>query len=241
MKLVPITGLALATLLGACSASTPHATAPQRAAQQAEEDKQAAQESARSAREQSAREQQQAQEAKRAEQEANQKAQWASERAALAEAQATREAKWQSESGKAPSPSAAGKGQGTTERQAEPAATVVTSRTDVLFDVSSAELSADAKAKLDQLAQGLRAQPQAHDVLVQGYTDDAGPESTNVQLSERRAQSVADYLQSKGVPRDRLAFKALGSLHPATREATDRGRALNRRVEVVVQPVVKAR
>ncbi|MDP9037620.1 MAG: OmpA family protein [Myxococcota bacterium] len=220
----------IASIMGGCAATSRNTADPDRAAKQAEADKAAAQEAARKAQNDAAREQAEAQEAKRTQRTAEQQAQWASERAALAEAQAAHEAK---------TPAAAtGHATGTTESQADTAA-AIPSKLDVLFNVNSTDLSADAKAKLDQLAQSLKLQPQAHDVLVQGFTDDAGPESTNVQLSEKRAEVVVEYMTNRGVPRDRVASKSLGSQHPVNHDGTDRGRALNRRVEILIRPTAK--
>ena len=239
MKLVVIAGGALvASILGACAASSRNTAEPDRAAQQAEADKAAAQEAARKAQNDAAREQAEAQEAKRAQHTAEQQAQWASERAALAEAQAAHEAK--TPAGGATHVTATG----TTERQADTTRAADTTagippKTEVFFNGNSTDLSADAKAKLNQLAQSLKVQPQAHDVLVQGYTDDSGPESTNVQLSEKRAEVVVDYLANRGVPRDRVASKSLGSQHAANHDGTERGRALNRRVEILIRPIAK--
>jgi len=223
MKLIRVTGATVAVLfLAACGATSRHVSASQRAADQAAEEKEDAQEQARSARQDVEKAQLQAQEAARAEREAQWNAQTAAQREAQAEAQAAREAQ-------AGHP-------GATERQATSDAKLAPMKADVLFAANSAELSADAKTRLDDLVKAWDAHAQAHHVAVQGYTDDSGSESANVQLSRQRAEAVAHYLESKGVPSARITTNALGSRNPARRDDTQVGRALNRRVEVAILP-----
>jgi OOP family OmpA-OmpF porin len=100
-----------------------------------------------------------------------------------------------------------------------------------------AKTKASAKAKLDELSKALRDQPKPNNVTVEGYTDDTGAEKNNVQLSRKRAEEVANYLESKGIARERLTTKAMGS-HPSkagTGERPALKETLNRRVEVVIQ------
>jgi outer membrane protein OmpA-like peptidoglycan-associated protein len=222
MKLVQISGPAVAALLlAACGANQKHLAA-QRAAEHAEEEKQEAQEDAREAREDTDKARREAQDAARAQRVAEQNAQWASQRAAQAELEVAREAR--------PQPR-----MGMTERQADNAASNAMIKSSVQFAPNSADLSADAKAKLDDVAR----QAQGRNVIVQGFTDNTGPETANVQLSQRRAEEVADYLEHKGIPRERIATRGLGSSDPTSTQDTDRGRALNRRVEIVIQPAAK--
>jgi len=69
---------------------------------------------------------------------------------------------------------------------------------------------------------------------VTGHTDSTGPEAYNQGLSERRANSVADYMASKGTPRDSMNVKGMGEANPVADNSTREGRALNRRVELNV-------
>ena len=71
-------------------------------------------------------------------------------------------------------------------------------------------------------------------VEVAGHTDSMGSEAYNQGLSERRAQSVQDYLVSKGVKAQRLTAKGYGESMPVASNDTDAGRAENRRVELIV-------
>lgn len=69
-------------------------------------------------------------------------------------------------------------------------------------------------------------------VEVAGYTDSVGSYEYNQGLSDRRAQAVADYLVSLGVPADKLSAKGFGPDDPVASNDTDAGRAQNRRVEL---------
>lgn len=221
MKAYQVTASALAALLlVACGASDKHASAPERA-QQAEEDKAKAQEQARDAREDADKARADAQDAARAQREADQNAQWAAQRAAMAEHDAH----------PAPTPTPVA---GVTERQFDGAGPVASPNGVVSFATSRADLSAEGKATLDEIAKALRAHP-SQTVIVEGYSDETGAESTDIQLSRQRADSVAHYLEGDGVSSDRVTTKGFGSRHPVSKDDTNRGRALNRRVEVLIQ------
>ena len=71
-------------------------------------------------------------------------------------------------------------------------------------------------------------------LLIEGHTDSVGDANYNLNLSQRRAQSVADYLQTKGVAASRFTVKALGEANPRFDNSTKEGQAKNRRVEVGV-------
>ncbi len=74
-------------------------------------------------------------------------------------------------------------------------------------------------------------------VEVAGHTDSTGSDAYNMQLSQRRAQSVASYLGSQGVNSQRLITIGMGESRPVADNATDGGRAANRRVEITMVPV----
>jgi OOP family OmpA-OmpF porin len=101
----------------------------------------------------------------------------------------------------------------------------------VTFHTDSAELTGESTAILDEAA---RIMNQYGDMKadVQGHTDSTGAEAYNQGLSERRAQSVADYLSSKGVDSSRLTTKGFGESMPVDDNGTSAGRAENRRVEL---------
>ena len=77
-------------------------------------------------------------------------------------------------------------------------------------------------------------------VTVYGHADSTGPEDYNMQLSQRRALSVANYLAAQGVVADRLQAVGFGETRPVADNASDAGRAANRRVEVVIDPIDSA-
>jgi OmpA-OmpF porin, OOP family len=86
---------------------------------------------------------------------------------------------------------------------------------------------------LDKVAEGLRKHPRLR-VEVQGHTDSTGPAQYNMTLSQKRAESVQDYLVSKQVPAGQLVAKGYGPTKPVASNATKAGRAKNRRVVMLV-------
>ena len=105
---------------------------------------------------------------------------------------------------------------------------------DILFAVDSAVLSPDAKYSLDEFAQVMRDYPQTA-ILIQGYTDSTGSEDHNMKLSERRARSVFNHLALREVDPDRMAAIGYGEGYPVADNTTPAGRALNRRVAILVK------
>jgi OmpA-OmpF porin, OOP family len=99
----------------------------------------------------------------------------------------------------------------------------------VTFATNSAELTGDSKPILDKVAQGLREHPRLT-VEVQGHTDSTGSAAYNMALSERRAESVRDYLVSQGVGRQQLSARGYGQTRPVADNKSVAGRAANRRV-----------
>jgi outer membrane protein OmpA-like peptidoglycan-associated protein len=103
----------------------------------------------------------------------------------------------------------------------------------LLFDVNKSDLRPEAKANLQSLAATLNKYPDTN-ILVEGDTDNSGSEEYNLKLSERRAQSVANYLMGLGVPGSRISLVGLGESNPVASNDTDYGRQQNRRVEVAI-------
>ncbi|WP_039988412.1 OmpA family protein [Vibrio owensii] len=101
------------------------------------------------------------------------------------------------------------------------------------FEFDSATLTDSVSERLDNFVNFLNEYPQAQ-VEVTGYTDSSGPAAYNQKLSERRAQSVADYLIAAGIDADRFTVKGMGEENPVADNSTHEGREKNRRVEVVV-------
>jgi len=118
----------------------------------------------------------------------------------------------------------------------EPRGMVITLSGSVLFASGKSELLPSAQAKLNEVARALSEQSKDSQIVVEGHTDSQGKETFNLDLSQRRAQAVRDYLVSHGVPEDRVRAQGLGFRQPVADNKTAEGRANNRRVEIVVQP-----
>ena len=103
---------------------------------------------------------------------------------------------------------------------------------DVLFDTGQATLKPGAELTLDRLAQYLKTSRESR-LLIEGHTDSVGSDDYNQALSERRAQSVATALASRGVAPEQLQTRGLGKDFPVASNATAAGRQQNRRVEIV--------
>ena len=103
----------------------------------------------------------------------------------------------------------------------------------VNFEYNSAKLTADSRATLDTLAAALAKYPRLR-VELQGHTDSIGSDKYNQALSHERAQSVRGYLVERSVPTSRLVSKGYGESQPLEDNATDAGRARNRRVVMYV-------
>jgi outer membrane protein OmpA-like peptidoglycan-associated protein len=111
---------------------------------------------------------------------------------------------------------------------------VITLQGEVLFTTGKSDLKPAAMAKLDQIADALRGKEQP--MVVFGYTDNVGTYDNNMQLSQKRAQAVRDYLVTKGIPNDLITAQGKGPDNPVAENTSIDGRAQNRRVEIVVQP-----
>lgn len=110
----------------------------------------------------------------------------------------------------------------------------VTVKNDVLFDYNSAGLRTASRTSLRDIANVFDQYPNTT-IAVQGYTDSTGPASYNERLSERRASSVADYIESLGVNNSRIDTIGYGESSPRATNNTPSGRQLNRRVEIHIR------
>jgi OOP family OmpA-OmpF porin len=104
---------------------------------------------------------------------------------------------------------------------------------DVLFDVDEATLKAGATQSLARLVRFLKEYPDRQ-VLVEGHTDSTGTEAYNLGLSQRRAESVVQFLTLNGVAPERAIATGYGKAYPVAGNETAEGRQLNRRVEIVI-------
>jgi len=103
---------------------------------------------------------------------------------------------------------------------------------DVLFDTGRAELKNSASRTVLKLVQFLQLNPRRL-VRIEGYTDSTGTAEDNLALSRDRAQAVADMLVDLGVDEKRIQVEGYGDQYPIEANASERGRAQNRRVEIV--------
>lgn len=113
---------------------------------------------------------------------------------------------------------------------------VITLSGSVLFATGKYELLPIARDKLDEVAKAVSDQGYKS-ILVEGHTDSVGKASDNETLSLKRAESVRSYLVSRGIPSDKIRAAGLGSSRPVAENGTADGRANNRRVELVVEPL----
>ncbi len=105
---------------------------------------------------------------------------------------------------------------------------------DGLFDFAKSDIRSDFQSELDQVGTFLNNNPNAYVQLV-GYTCDIGSEEYNMGLSHRRAESAANYLETKhNINRDRIVVNYYGESNPIASNDTEEGRAQNRRVEIAV-------
>jgi outer membrane protein OmpA-like peptidoglycan-associated protein len=105
---------------------------------------------------------------------------------------------------------------------------------EVLFAFDSAKLRDDTKKTLDSVIDILKKKYPDREIIVEGHTDSIGDRKYNQGLSDRRAESVAEYLK-KGVGHDKLSYKGYGADKPISDNATKEGQAKNRRVEIIIK------
>jgi len=104
----------------------------------------------------------------------------------------------------------------------------------VNFKTGSAMLTPLSTKALDELITVLKAYPQ-NKISIEGHTDITGKHTTNLKLSQARAQSVTNYLITQGIPRERIvSVIGYGPDKPIASNKTPAGRTANRRVEVII-------
>ncbi len=124
--------------------------------------------------------------------------------------------------------------------EAPPVVETLTLGADAYFDFDQATLKPAGRAKLDRLANDLRRVPSVTSVLVVGHTDSKGTDTYNYRLGQRRADTVASYLVSRGVPGSLITARSRGEADPVAPNTlpngrdNPEGRALNRRVVITV-------
>lgn len=103
----------------------------------------------------------------------------------------------------------------------------------ILFDVDQYALKTNARTNIENLSTSLKNNLETN-ILIVGHTDATGSENYNLRLSERRAESVRSYIISQGISPIRLSTEGRGESEAIASNETEAGRALNRRVEIVI-------
>jgi outer membrane protein OmpA-like peptidoglycan-associated protein/Tol biopolymer transport system component len=106
----------------------------------------------------------------------------------------------------------------------------------IYFQTNSAELSEASALELNTIVQLLQKNPQIT-IEISAHSDDVGSDDYNLNLSQKRASGVTDYLKKQGIPATQLVAKGYGKTHPVVPNDTDENRAKNRRVELLVLKV----
>jgi len=104
---------------------------------------------------------------------------------------------------------------------------------DIYFNLNSYELTEHSLFVLEGFIEFLNENPSIK-IAIHGHTDDIGSEESNQKLSELRAKAVFNYLVSKGISESRMTYKGFGESKPVASNATEEGRAKNRRTEFVI-------
>ena len=106
--------------------------------------------------------------------------------------------------------------------------------TNINFGFNRADVRDNVRQRLSRVIELLKEMPEV-DVQIVGYTDDIGSQAYNLALSLHRAESVRDYVVARGIEDARLSVAGRGKSEPLVPNSTPEGRAVNRRVEFVVQ------
>ena len=104
------------------------------------------------------------------------------------------------------------------------------------FESNSGTLGPEGREMLSRLA-GVLGIDETPEILIEGHTQDSGPASRNLTLSEERAEAVRAYLLELGVSEDNLQAEGLGTTRPITGNEDAETRALNERVEIVFREI----
>ena len=102
------------------------------------------------------------------------------------------------------------------------------------FDFDKVHLRPAGEAKVEHAVRVMQENPSMR-VVVEGYTDSIGSDAYNMKLSERRAETVRDFMVSKGISPTRITTRGFGKANPIASNKTAEGRAENRRVEIIAQ------
>lgn len=107
---------------------------------------------------------------------------------------------------------------------------------DILYNTASAELSNRSKFVLKQFAKFLKENPTIK-ITIQGHTDNEGDDNKNLELSQKRAEGVKDYLTSLGIKQDRMKARGFGETQPKSPNTSENNKAQNRRTDFVIENI----
>ena len=110
----------------------------------------------------------------------------------------------------------------------------LTAPENITFDINSYVIKPQFRNTLDSVATVLKTYPDST-IVVSGHTDTTGNDAINNPLSVNRASSVESYLESQGISSSRITSRGFGSKQPIASNATEAGRAQNRRVEFILK------
>ncbi len=113
---------------------------------------------------------------------------------------------------------------------------VITLSGSVLFATGKWALLPSAQSRLEEVAKALKEQ-EGHNITIEGHTDSVGNDAANQTLAQKRADSVREFLVSRGVSADRARAVGVGEARPVADNASPDGRANNRRVEIIIEPM----
>ena len=117
-------------------------------------------------------------------------------------------------------------------------ALLVTFESGILFATNSYALNSASQWSLTQFSNSLKANPDT-ELNIVGHTDNTGTDAINNPLSENRANSVKSFIMNQGVAASRMTSSGVGSTQPIANNATNEGKAQNRRVEIFIVPSAK--
>ena len=125
------------------------------------------------------------------------------------------------------------KGTGVEVRRTGEGEIKLTAPENITFDLNSYVVKPQFRGTLDSVATVLKTYPDST-IIVSGHTDTSGNDAINNPLSVNRANSVESYLESQGISSSRITSRGYGSKQPIASNATEAGRAQNRRVEIAI-------
>ena len=114
----------------------------------------------------------------------------------------------------------------------------ITLQADTLYDFNKSDLKPEGKATLDKIAADL-SKIKLEVIIAVGNTDSIGTDAYNMAIGQRRAQSVKTYLVAKGIDASRIYTESKGKSNPVASNATEEGRAKNRRTDIEVVGTAK--